>query len=681
MPATSPESPRSIVMPLHEPALVAFDGDRIRSVNTRAATIFGAAPEQLAGAPADAWLDGVRGSDGRTLAPAETSGRRADGSRFRCRLQQRADGNWLLRYLPDAHEILDLFHGQRAIVEGIVRGDSLREVLTALAKLAERHSPGGMRCSILVLDEAEGVLRTMGQPSLPEEFVAAIDRLVPAPQRASCGHAAAVGEQVLTTAIADDPWWRDFAGFMASHGIQASWSSPILSPRNGKVLGTFGMYYPAPRHPTPFELHLIESFTHLAALAIDRHHSDMVRAAHGELLQTAALRDQFFSAIAHDLRSPLQSIVLGLDQLEVLRPEPAPAVRDALAVVRQAAAYLIDVADDATQLARPMADVHLHTAPHDLAELAGAAATVVQAQAATAGVRIEVAAAAPPPRVAADGARLRRCIVNLLTNAIGHAPRGSTIRVDVTDDVGAGRATVAVSDQGPGLPAGREYLVFEPFVQLGSPGERPAGVGLGLAIVKRFVEAHGGVVGVRSTPGQGARFWFDLPSLPPAAASSSDPKNRPTPATVTPTAGATNAAPAAAPAAATGGGIAGVRILIADDEDLLRSTMVRHLGRLGAVVAEARDGREALARLRTERHDVLLLDANMPQCNGAAVLADLRREPLAHRPLVVLLSGGDLCDADGTRFEDLGADLVVQKPVRISALATAIAQALAARGR
>jgi CheY-like chemotaxis protein len=302
-------------------------------------------------------------------------------------------------------------------------------------------------------------------------------------------------------------------------------------------------------------------------------------AAHGEPLQAAALRDQFFSAIAHDLRSPLQSIVLGLDQLEALHPEPAPAAHEALAVVRQAAAYLIDV--------------------------------------------------------------------------------------------GAGRATVAVRDQGPGLPAGREYLVFEPFVQLGSPGERPADVGLGLAIVKRSVEVHGGAVGARSTPGQAARFWFDLPSLPPAAASSSDPKNRPTPAAVTPTAGAPNA----------GGGIAGVRILVADDEDLLRSTMVRHLGRLGAVVAEARDGREALAKLRTERHDVLLLDANMPQCNGAAVLADLRREPLPHRPLVVLLSGGDLCDADGTRFEDLGADLVVQKPVRISALATAIAEALAARGR
>jgi len=163
--------------------------------------------------------------------------------------------------------------------------------------------------------------------------------------------------------------------------------------------------------------------------------------------------------------------------------------------------------------------------------------------------------------------------------------------------------------------------------------------------------------------------------LPPAPGAPADPPPQPT---VTPPVAA--AAPAA-DAAAVGGGIAGVRILVADDEDLLRSTMVRHLGRSGAIVAEARDGRGALLSLRSERHDVLLLDANMPQCNGAAVLADLRRDPLAHRPLVVLLSGGDLCDADGTRFEDLGADLVVQKPVRISALATAIAEALAARGR
>jgi CheY-like chemotaxis protein len=134
-----------------------------------------------------------------------------------------------------------------------------------------------------------------------------------------------------------------------------------------------------------------------------------------------------------------------------------------------------------------------------------------------------------------------------------------------------------------------------------------------------------------------------------------------------------------AAAAAPPDGLAGVRLLLADDEDLLRASMVRHLGRRGAEVAEARDGREALAMLRARRHDVLLLDANMPRCNGADVLADLRRSPLPYRPVVVVLSGGDLCDAAGVRFEDLGADLVVQKPVRIDALVALIAHALGDR--
>lgn len=176
-----------------------------------------------------------------------------------------------------------------------------------------------------------------------------------------------------------------------------------------------------------------------------------------------------------------------------------------------------------------------------------------------------------------------------------------------------------------------------------------------------------------------------MPPHEPAAAARAD-----DPAPIPPTAASPSTGdgppptppPAAAPspAAPASGGLAGVRILIADDEDLLRTTMVRHLGRGGAVVAEARDGREALAQLRAGRHDVLLLDANMPHCNGAGVLADLRGAPLPYQLLVVLLSGGDLCDADGTRFEDLGAHLVVPKPVRIAVLADQIAKARAARG-
>lgn len=650
---------QSIVMPLQEPALLELDDDRIRAANVRVATIFGVGPDGLVGAPAGRWIAGVERDGGAVSIPRETVGRRVDGTHFRCRMQRQADGRWLLQYLPEASEILDLFQGQRRIVERIVRGDAVADVLAALAMLAEQHTPGGMRCSILMLDEKDGVLRTMGQPSLPREFTAAIDRLVPAVGRASCGHAAAAGVQVLTTKIDGDPWWKDFAGFMAQHGIQASWSSPILSPRTGKVVGTFGMYYPAPRYPTPAELYLIEAFTHLAALAIDRHHSDVVRREHGELLDHARLRDQFFGAIAHDLRSPLQSVVLGLEHLEALRPGRTAEEAEALAVVRQAAAHLLDVAEDATQLARPSSELKLAKAPHDLAALARDAAAVIVQQARRRGIRVEVDAPAFPPRAEVDAARIRRCIVNLLANAVSHSPDGAVVRVEVADEFGSGRATIAVADEGPGLPPGREYLVFEPFVQLAESERRQGSVGLGLAIVKRFVEAHGGAVGVHSEPGKGARFWFALPNLPAHQQAAA------TPAAAAPT---------------TAGGIAGLRILVADDEELLRSTMVRHLGRTGATVAAAKDGRDALDQLRAGAFDALLLDVNMPNLGGPGVLAELRREPLPHRPLVVLLTGGDVCDDDGVPYTELGADVVLQKPVRIAALAELLAQKRAKRG-
>ena len=662
---------QSIVMPFQEPALLELDDDRILQATVRTATIFGVGPEGLVGAPAGKWIAGIERDGATVTVPRETVGRRRDGTHFRCRMQRQGDGKWLLQYLPEASEILDLFQGQRRIVDRIVRGDPVHDVLGAIAMLAEQHTPGGMRCSILMLDEREGVLRTMGQPSLPKEFTAAIDRLVPAYGKASCGHAAATGVQVLTTQIDGDPWWKDFAGFMAKYGIHASWSSPILSPHTGKVFGTFGMYYPAPRYPTPAELYLIETFTHLAALAIDRHHSDEVRRAHGEMLQTAQMRDRFFGTVAHDLRSPLQSVVLGLDQLEALRPERTAEEAHAFAVVRQAASYLLDVAEDATQLSRPSSEVRLAKAPHDLAALARDAAAVVHEQAKRRGIAIEIGTGAVPPRADCDAARIRRCIVNLLSNAIGHSPAGGTIRVEVVDDVGAGSATIRVVDQGPGLPPGREYLVFEPFVQLGEPHEQKGSVGLGLAIVKRFVEAHGGAVGVQSEPGKGACFWLSLPSLAP--------QTRPRP--LPPRSASANAAALAVdPASAAVTGIAGLRILVADDEELLRGTMVRHLGRTGAVVTGAKDGREALAQLRAATFDVLLLDVNMPHVNGPGVLADLRADPLPRRPLVVLLTGGDICDENGTSYIDLGADLVVQKPVRIAVLAEQIVKARARLG-
>lgn len=645
---------QSIVMPFDEPALLRVREGRVQEATTRAATLLGTSRRELVDREVEELVPGLAG--GRTI-----EARRSDGSSVRCKVRELSPGCYTLHYRPETQEIAELFEAQREIVERIVRGDSVEEVLGSIAVLAEEHVPGGMRCSILVLDEKEGVLRTMGQPSLPRDFVAAIDRLVPAYGKASCGHAAAEGVQVLTTRIEGDPWWKDFAAFMAGYGIEASWSSPILSPRNGRTLGTFGMYYPAPRFPTPAELYLIESFTHLAALAIDRHHADLVRAAHVNLLETARLRDTFFATVAHDFRTPLQSVVMGLNSLETLVDRRDPEQLRAIGYVRDAAAHLLDVANDVTQLARPAAEVTLERELQGMREIALAAIAVVQEQAVRKQVTLELATRGELPLVHVDGRRIRRAVVNLLANAVSYSPRGSSVVVELRFEPAASVVQLSVKDSGPGLPAGREYLVFEPFVQVGEQRQRAGGIGLGLAIVKRFVEAHGGRVGVQSEPGKGSRFWLRLPADPSAI-----PVQLPTART----------APAVRPAAGTERPIEGLRILVADDDELLRSVLKSGLSRAGAKVTEVADGNAALAELRTHAYDVLLLDGWMPNGDAATVLEQVAGDD---GPAIVVLTGGEPTAADGRSFAALGAAAVVHKPIRIHDLAVELARAVGSR--
>jgi signal transduction histidine kinase len=110
--------------------------------------------------------------------------------------------------------------------------------------------------------------------------------------------------------------------------------------------------------------------------------------------------------------------------------------------------------------------------------------------------------------VRADKRGFERILVNLLSNAAKYSPEGSPIRVSATTD--NGDATVAVHDEGIGIPVEEQPLVFERFYRGSSvPGKR--GTGVGLSIVRRYVELLGGEVSVESQPGRGSRFQFTLP--------------------------------------------------------------------------------------------------------------------------------------------------------------------------
>jgi hypothetical protein len=202
---------------------------------------------------------------------------------------------------------------------------------------------------------------------------------------------------------------------------------------------------------------------------------------------------------------------MGVGHLESMLPRPDADQKLALESIKEATAHLMNVAEDATQLARPASEVSLSREASNLAVLLRRAVGVVQEQASKRQVILDVVTPPFIPEVSVDPKRLSRVMVNLLANAVSYSPAGTRVKAELQWDEAKETLGVAVEDAGPGLPHGMEDVVFEPFVQVGEARKQGGGIGLGLAIVKRFVEAHKGRVGVASVPGRGARFSFTIP--------------------------------------------------------------------------------------------------------------------------------------------------------------------------
>jgi GAF domain-containing protein len=142
----------------------------------------------------------------------------------------------------------------------------LADVLLHLASAVEEFSKGATIASILLLDE-EGLLRNGASPSLPADYLAAIDRLKPDANLGTCAAAAATGEVVLTPSFYDDRRWAELRHLPLALGLLGAWSMPIKAA-DGRVLGTFGTYFREHRWPTARERQAVALLASAAALAI-----------------------------------------------------------------------------------------------------------------------------------------------------------------------------------------------------------------------------------------------------------------------------------------------------------------------------------------------------------------------------------------------------------------------------
>lgn len=173
--------------------------------------------------------------------------------------------------LPQDDDNKDFREAQHRIMEMISANAPLSEILSSLVLLIEEQSPD-MICSVLLLSDDGNHIRHGAAPSLPENYVKAIDGSPIGPKHGSCGTAMFRGKPVIVSDIFTDPLWEEYRGFASAIGVAACWSTPIMSSR-GKVLGSFAMYYREPRTPTGSETRLTNVATHMASLAIEHHAS------------------------------------------------------------------------------------------------------------------------------------------------------------------------------------------------------------------------------------------------------------------------------------------------------------------------------------------------------------------------------------------------------------------------
>jgi formate hydrogenlyase transcriptional activator len=153
----------------------------------------------------------------------------------------------------------------------ILIGAPLKDVLASIALLIEAHTPGAL-CSVFLLDEDGVHLRYAAAPTLSDEYRIATDGVSIGPHVGSCGAAAYLGQPVFVSDVLSHPHFAPFRALIVQTGMRASWSSPIIS-HDGKVLGTFGMFYREVREPGPAEIQLIDDASRIAGIAIERDRS------------------------------------------------------------------------------------------------------------------------------------------------------------------------------------------------------------------------------------------------------------------------------------------------------------------------------------------------------------------------------------------------------------------------
>jgi len=383
---------------------------------------------------------------------------------------------------------------------------------------------------------------------------------------------------------------------------------------------------------------------------------DALRAAQEQMVQQERLRalGEMASGIAHDLNNALAPVVgfseLLLTELETSGGVAGPASR---ALMKSYLELIHTGACDASAIVGRLREFYRHREAGEhfgLVELEDVIRQAVRltqpkwkdqalAEGRTVVVRTELQ---PVPPIAGNAAELREVLTNLIFNAVDALPHGGTITIATAAE--EEYVVLAVRDTGVGMPEAVRRRCLEPFFT--TKGER--GTGLGLAVAHGILRRHGATMHVASSPGKGSCFWIHFPLERVREAAGRWTREL------------DDDAQDEGDEAMSTTAVVPLRVLVVDDELVVRDVLARYLTLDGHEVRSVGSAYEALQEIRTRPFDLVLTDRAMPHLNGDQLAAAIKEvEP--ELPVVLVTGFGDLMLAAGQ--QPPGVDAILRKPV------------------
>ncbi|HEY4213750.1 MAG TPA: response regulator [Steroidobacteraceae bacterium] len=558
---------------------------------------------------------------------------------------------------------------EQAVATDLTHSVLLRDLAGRLVADGDVHTLfDEILAAAMTITEADGGTLQLLDSSTQELVFAAIRGLDPkltsqfarvgATSGSPCGLALASGKRTFLDF--DVPPSQDPDGsarLYLSYGLMTAQSTPLVS-RYGRPLGMFSTHWRRRKRLGHRELTSLDVLARQAADVIERTQADgALRHREQQLRDADRRKDEFIAMLAHELRNPLVPIRAGIEVLKNVREQPA-LIDTVRPVMERQVAHMVRLIDDLLDVSRiTSGKIELRRERVTLASVVGGGIEANRAAISAGNLELVVNLREPHWVLEVDPTRMGQVLSNLLQNAAKFTPAGGKIRVESQiegDREGATELVLSVSDSGVGISTDMLPRVFELFAQASRAGQKAdSGLGIGLALARRLVEMHGGTLVARSAGlGQGSEFIVTLPA----------PRS---PQPLQPQAAADNSV------------LAGVRLLVVDDNRDAADSMAMLIDIKGGLARVAYDGATALAELETQPAQIVLLDIGMAGMDGYEVCRRIRQRFGAGVGVVAISGWGQ--EQDKQLAARAGFDAHLTKPADPAKLEEAIRRILAGR--